>query len=854
MKHFWAKISLILLTFSLLSSCNAVKRVEKDEHLLMKNTIFESGEKIKEKRIYNQLYQDPNSRLLGIPLQLYFYNLAKPEADSVFQRWLLKKPQRKERLVDLLSEKQVIRLGNIYVNINEWIKETGEAPAIIDSSLTKRSADRLKAWYWNKGWFNAETSYEIIPTRKKRAKVNYFITPKEPYIVDSITTRIASIVADSIYQAHVAGSRIVTGKQYNTEDYGAERERLTSLFRNNGLFHFEEEYLSFEADTVGTGNKVNTAVIIQNRQATIDGINTRSPYKVHKISRVNIFPDYTFENRNEPITDTASHEGYHIYSFEKLKYKPKALTNAIFVNPGNIYSDQQRSLTYNRLNQLRVFKYPNIQYMPDPADSTQTDLIANIFLTARSKYSLGFDFDISQSNIQKFGIGFGGSLLIRNVFRGAEILEISARGSIGSSKDAANNSDKFFDITEVGADANLSLPRIVFPFSTERFIPKYMYPFTNLSIGVSTQTNIGLDKQSLTANMNYRWLPSQNLTHLLDLINVQYVRNLNTDNYFNIYKNSFQELNDIATSENTGANESYFTISADGNRELIIPTGADSFLEDARVGKVENLSASQTQNLNDIRERKNRLTEDNLIFASNFSYILNKKENIYDEDFSRLRVKLESAGNFLSLAAEATNLEKNAEGRYSIFGVNFSQYAKTEIDYIKHWDLGRKNVFAIRTFGGIAIPYGNSNSIPFIRSFFAGGPNDNRAWQPYSLGPGSSGGRNEFNEANLKIALSAEYRYNLFGDLNSAIFIDAGNIWNVLDVVEEEASTFTSFSDLKEMAIGSGLGLRYDFNFFVLRFDIGFKTYDPARPEGERWFKDYNITHAVYNVGINYPF
>ena len=106
----------------------------------------------------------------------------------------------------------------------------------------------------------------------------------------------------------------------------------------------------------------------------------------------------------------------------------------------------------------------------------------------------------------------------------------------------------------------------------------------------------------------------------------------------------------------------------------------------------------------------------------------------------------------------------------------------------------------------------------------------------------------------MKIALSAEYRYNLFGALNSAFFVDAGNIWNVLDVVEEEASTFTSFSDLQEMAIGSGFGLRYDFDFFVLRFDIGFKTYDPAREQGNRWFTDYNLANAVFNVGINYPF
>lgn len=853
MKHVRAKISLILLLI-LLYSCNAVKRVPADQNLLTENSIFVNGEEISDNRIYNQLYQEPNQKFLGLPLQLYLFNLANPQPDSTFQFWLHKKPKREERLAALLSKKQVVRLGNIYANINKWMMETGEPPAIIKEELTQKSAERLRAWYWNNGWFDAETSYEIIPQKKKRAIVNYFVKPKKAYVIDSLTTRIASIVADSIYEAHKSNSTIIPGKQYETADFSAERERLTSLYRNNGLYHFEQEYISFEADTVNTDHKVNTAVIIQNRQATVDGTPTRIPFKVHKISRVNIFPDYTFENRNAPVTDTASNEDYHIYSFDKLKYRPKALTNAVFINPGSVYSDAERSLTYNRLNQLRVFKYPNIQYMEDPADSTGTDLIANIFLTARPKYSLGFEFDVSQSNIQKVGIGFGGSLLIRNVFRGAEILELSARGSIGSSKDAANNEDQFFDITELGADVNLTLPRILFPVRTERFIPKYMYPFTTFSLGASTQTNIGLDKQSLTAIMNYRWLPNKNLTHLLDLVNIQYIRNLNTANYFNVYRNSYQELNDIATAENVITDEDFFVINDNGSRSLIIPDGANDFLRAARLGEISDLTRSQTQLLNDIRERKNRLTEDNLIFATNFSYILNKKENIYDEDFSRLRVKLETAGNFLSAVSKVTNLKQDQDGRYSIFGVNFSQYVKTEIDYIKHWDLGSDNVFAIRTFGGIAIPYGNSNSIPFIRSFFAGGPNDNRAWQPYDLGPGSSGGRNEFNEANMKIALSAEYRYNLFGALNSAVFIDAGNIWNVLDVVEEEASTFTSLSDLQEMAIGSGFGLRYDFDFFVLRFDIGFKTYDPAREPGNRWFTDYNLANAVFNVGINYPF
>jgi hypothetical protein len=332
------------------------------------------------------------------------------------------------------------------------------------------------------------------------------------------------------------------------------------------------------------------------------------------------------------------------------------------------------------------------------------------------------------------------------------------------------------------------------------------------------------------------------------------VRNLNVDNYFNVYRNSYLELNEIATSENIDASEEFYTTNQQGERFLQIPEGAEGFLDAARQDNINGLTREQDELINDLRERKNRLTEDNLIYATNFSYILNKKENIYDEDFSRLRVKLEAAGHILSAISKLADVKKDDSGRYSIFGVNFSQYVKTEIDYIKHWDLGEENVIAIRTFGGIAIPYGNSNSIPFIRSFFAGGPNDNRAWQPYSLGPGSSGGRNEFNEANLKLALSTEYRFNLVGDLHSALFVDAGNIWNVFDIVEEKASTFTGLSDLEEIAVGTGIGLRYDFDFFVLRFDIGFKTYNPALEPGNRWFRGYNLSEAVFNVGINYPF
>ncbi len=531
-----------------------------------------------------------------------------------------------------------------------------------------------------------------------------------------------------------------------------------------------------------------------------------------------------------------------------MRYTPKALSDAIFITKDSIFKDLDRGRTYRYLNELQTFKYPNIDYDVNENDST---LIANIFLSPRKKFGLGFDFDISQSNIQTVGFSFSTSLITRNVFRGAETLEVSALGSIGASKDGAEN-EQFFDINELGANVKLTIPRMFFPIKTDKIIPKYMSPTSRISLGFTSQTNIGLDKQTVNGIINYNWYPSARVTNSLDLFNVQYVKNLNPDNYFSVYQNSFNRLENIALEVYNTPPEFIEIVNGQPN---LIQSSADDFidlvLQDATF---QTSNPEDYQNVNNIDERKNRLTEDNLIFASNFSYVKDKRENVFDENFSIFRFKLEFAGNMLANTSKLLGLNRNNDDRYEVFGVAYSQYAKTEFDYIKHWDLGRDNVLAMRSFFGIAIPYGNSTNIPFSKSFFAGGTNDNRAWTAYNLGPGSSDSNNEFNEANMKIALSFEYRYNLFGKVKGAFFVDSGNIWNVFDDVEDQNATFDNFNSLKDIAIGAGFGIRYDFSFFVLRTDVGFKAYDPSFRDNNRWFNEFNFNHAVYNIGINYPF
>lgn len=843
LKNNLAKISFITL-ITLFTSCNAIKRVPKNEYLLTDNSVFINDKKNNTEEINNLIYQKPNGKfpLLNIPIRLHIYNLARPNIDSILKAKVYDHPEKVAWKTKVLSKKQFEMDMASRKNLNNWLKKTGEAPVIVDETKTEKSKKLLQTYYYKHGWFDANASFDIDKKENQRASINYFVKTGKPYILDSIRTRIASPVIDTLYKTLKKQSLIVKGEQFNETNFTNERERLTTELRNSGLYHFAQDYITFEIDTIGTKKKVNTDLIIQNRIIKNEDSIVRAPFKIYKIKEVNIFTDNTYENKDETITDSTTYKDYNIYSYGKLKYRPKALTDAVFITKGNVFKDINRTRTYRYLSELRIFRYPTIEYIENAEDTTLT---ANIYLNPKKKFGLNFSTEVSQSNIQTVGFSFSTGLLIRNVFGGAEILEVSALGSVGASKDSKNPEDPFFDINEIGANIKLTIPRIFFPINTDKVIPKYMSPTTRISTAATSQRNIGLDKQTLTGGLSYNWYPTRKVTNTLDLFNVQFVKNLNTANYFGVYQNSYSSLNNIARDVN------YIP----SDQTLGFPDGADTFISDAlSANNPLNLNAEDLSTVSNIRQRRDRLTENNLIFSTSFNYVKNKRDNLFDNDFSIIRFKVESAGNLLSNISRLSNANKNSNGKYEVFGVPFSQYIKTEFDYVKYWDLGRKNVFAIRTYFGIAIPYGNSDNIPFSKSFFAGGPNDNRAWSAYNLGPGSSKSTNEFNEANLKLHLSAEQRFNVFGKFYGAVFVDAGNIWNVFDNVTDKASTFDGLSSLKDIAIGSGFGLRYDFSFFVLRGDIGFKTYDPSYNLGNRWFNNYNFANAVYNIGINYPF
>jgi hypothetical protein len=842
-----AKISLFILIGIIISACDAVKRVPEDQYLLSKNTIVVDGEEEKTEEITSLLYQQPNTRVLTIPLGLHIYNLAKTDADSVYKFNLLTNPKKLQRQTAFLSAKQVQRKGKsfLYSGINNFLKKTGEPPVIVEESRSIKSTIRLKSYYFNKGFFDAETSFTIDTLSGQKAKVKYMVNKGKMSRIDSLSTTILSEDVDSLYQSRKDASFLKIGSQFKSENFDLERDRLTTLFRNNGVFFIQQSDLNFTIDTVNTNQKTNVALVIK-EEALREGDSTYTrKFNIYKISDVNIYLDYPETNGVSVPKDSISYNSFKLYSYQKIKYKPKAITDAIFITPGYKYADFLTNLTRRSLSNLKVFNSPAIQYKIDKKDSINNSLIANVFLSPRDKYSFGYSADITHSNVQDFGIEGSTSFTIRNVFNGAETFDIALRGNIGSSRDFANPDNLFFNVSEYGIDTKLNFPRILMPFNTDKIIPKRMIPSTTLNLGFAKQQNIGLDKENFTGSMTYLWNPKRLNNVRLDLFNAQYVKNINVGNYFNVYASSFDALNNLAQEINEIPN---------GTR-LGIPTEADAFINDV-LNNNTSLTDSDERfgEVRSIRERQIRLSENNLIIASSYTFSNTTQNGLTDNNFYAFKTKFESAGNTLSLLANVLETANTQESNRTIFEVEYSQYLKGEVEYIKHWSISRNQVLAVRSFFGIAIPYGNSRDIPFSRSYFAGGSNDIRAWQPYSLGPGSSGAINDFNEANMKLTLSAELRFKIVNSFKGALFIDAGNIWNVLDNVTDEAAIFSRLGSLQDIAVGSGFGVRYDLNFFVIRLDLAFKTYNPSEEIEKRWFRDYNFSNSVLNIGINYPF
>ena len=849
MKNIITNLIISIIPLLIINGCGISKPLN-NKKLINNFQVYENNQELNNSLIDYLILSKPNKKFISIPLGLKIFNLSKKINDSSFNLWLNKNLNRKNRIQKIISNKQVNQIKKYAFGINNWLKKNSESPAYYDKIKINESIKRIQKYYQNIGYFDIKVDLNETPIDKNKINLIYKIKTGERYFFDLISNEIESIDIKSLYDKNLTNRKVKKGDPFTIKKIDEERKRLINLFKDNGIFNFEQSSIKFFAsiDSTGKDKMIPLKILIENRKKRINDSLEKINYKTYDLKEVNLFiKSNNKEDLNNKYSDSLIYDNYKIYSNSKLKYKPKIITSAIYLKKNQVYSDSLRKLTYQSINNLKIFKYPAIYYTELKNDFNS--LKTSIILTPREKFSLGFDLDFSHSNIQDFGIGFGGSLSIRNVFRGAEILEIGVKNNLGASRDISRKSDNFFNILELSTDAKISFPRIIIPFYKKDPVSLKMSPKTEIVFGTGLQKNIGLDKQFFSTNIQYDWNPNNNKKISIKLIDFEFINNKNINNYFNIYKNSYDIINNLASIYNTQNDI------IDINENLIVPFGVETFISKVLNEETEiNYDSSNYLTVNNLKERLDRLTSNNLILGSSFNLNYNNQESFFDENFFQIRWKIEFIGNLLNAILNNLNYSKNSSNKNEIDGVAPSQYFKSEVDYIKHWKIGIKKILAFHFFSGIAIPYGNSNNIPFSRSFFSGGSNDNRAWKAYKLGPGSSDNINEFNEANFKLSLNLEYRYPLFGKLNGGFFVDMGNIWNVFDDIKDEKFKFDGIKDLNELAIGSGFGLRYDFDFFVLRFDTGFKTYNPSLEKDKRWMSEFSLNKAVFNIGINYPF
>ena len=799
MKLIFFKIIIIFFLVIFFGACSITKNLDDNDYILEKNRVSINNKLIQSDSLNRFIVQEKNNKFFGIPVQSIIYQSAKKNSDSIFNDWEQNDKNRKG-LKKFLSEKQFLQLKNYYRSWNQWKLKNGEPIALIDSLKINQSLINFKSYFQNIGYLENEVEFDLSKDnlKEKYASINYKIETGPQYYIGDVNLLSKSKIIDSIYNIYLEKSFLKKNEIFKTSNFQRERDRINSLMKNNGIYNFQINSVFFDVEIDSTRDVYSLPVKI-----IIEG----DDYRKHNIKEIKII-------------NVKNSEEFSGKSF---------LTNQIEFGLNESFNDSLRSKTIQNLNNLDLFSFPSIAY--EYINESDNELSANIFLNPKKKYGLGFGFDIKQSDIEDIGVSFENRFKSRNIFKNGENLELSAVGSIGKSNDIT--------ISQVYFDATLKLPKFIFLKNLTKRFGSDSKSF--ISLGSTNQKNIGLDRTSFRFNLDYAW-ENKNSFFNFSLSDVELINNRNIDNYFNIYTNSYNQLNKIA--QNNSSNPKYFT---QGN--LSIPSGVNSFIKDVIDGSLDINEPNDIESVQYIENRRNRLTSNNLIIGSTFT-VSNNYDNKYDKNnFKQWRFKIKTAGNLTSLL-----VKKDSDGRKRISDLEFSQFIKTEFSFIKHWNISDNSLFAFRYFSGIAIPFGNSRNIPFSESFFGGGSNDNRAWQVYRLGPGSSGASNEFNEANFKLALNFEYRFNILGRFNGAIFTDFGNIWNVLDDNEDKKRTFESFKDLNEIAIGSGFGLRYDSSLFIFRLDMGLKTYNPSLEKNRRWLKDFTLKKAVFNIGLNYPF
>ena len=738
-----------------------------------------------------------NGFLFSKPYSVEKIQQEKQQTQEEFEARIMiaKKPKKRQRLRSRMVKK-VDKLDRKIKEGNQLMR-WGEPLAVYDDQLATESKNNIKLFLNSKGYFDSHVRLDttILNRKKRTLSANYKVNLGSHYLIDSIEYVIPDSAMFDLVMENIAQSPLKKG-YYDQGTLTNERNFIYNLAVDNGYYEFTKQFISFEIDStqLGTG-KLFVREVIRNPT-------NRDHHKVYYLDSIVFISDASisrsYQRTIEKYKDIT-------FNFGRNRYSKKILQWRIPLEQDDRYSRSKTIETQRQLSYLNNFKFVNINY-----DTANNHFVANIFTSPFDKYQTSNEFGLTiNSNAQTPGPFFNVSLINRNTFRALEIINIDVNAKLEDIRGvSAEQANERYSSRQYGGQLSFDFPQFLFPLG--RYYKKQMGSFnprTRLSFGLTFENRVDeYTRRAIQASFGYSWQVRDQIKHTLTPLQASIIESDNSE--------SFEEfLEDLE---------------ADGN------TYANAFRS---------------------------------AFVSSSSYQFDLSLGNYNQalDGGFIRFFIETGGNLNNLFGE------NAFGD----SIETYQFLKANIDLRKIEKVKRNLNIAYRLNIGVAYAYGDNNSLPYEKYFFAGGSSSIRAWRPRRLGPGTFGIRNENGEVDftreqpgdLLIESSFEFRQKLVGFLEGALFFDAGNIWLLRGTTvspEDDSDSilddgkFKWSSFMEEMAVGTGVGFRFDLSFLILRLDLGLKLIDPAQEQGKRFVGDQIFSNfgpnSEFNIAIGYPF
>lgn len=655
----------------------------------------------------------------------------------------------------------------------------------------------------------------LKPYVLQREQVRWFGLVRKPIVIDTILARRS---ADNLRSALFNKGYLDAHVDVLTEPAGKHKQNVIYVLHPEQPYFLNQMDYDIQDTAISRflhprlvplePQRFNVEMLDQERKHITQLLTNNGYYHFNKTD-ISFQADSTIGNHlvnmtmvlhpYRPTEDTVmSHRQYHIRNLRFLSgnedrsipLRASVLRNNTFITPGELYSASDLQNTYNHFGRLNAIRYTNINFTEVP-DSNLLD--CDIQLSTYKPSTISFQPE-GTNTAGDLGAAVTLSYQNRNLFHGSEMLSLELRGAFEAIRGLEGYSNQNFE--EYSAQARLSFPRFIAPFISRNF-RRRINASSEVSLLYDLQNRPEFHRRVLSVAWRYKWQDANHHDrYQLDLVDLNYV---------------------------------------------FMPWISDTFRQDY---------------LDDTTSRNAILRynyEDLFIMKSGLGYTYNNGQYA-------IRANIETAGNVLSLFSKLTNASKNSEtGQYRLFNIAYAQYVKGDFDYTRYLVFDDENTLAFHFGVGIAYPYGNSSILPFEKRYFSGGANSVRGWSVRSLGPGKyarhDGNIDFINQTgDMKLDINLEYRAHLFWKLGGALFIDAGNIWTLRDYADQPGGQFKVQNLLEDLAVSYGLGLRFNFDYFVLRLDLGMKAVNPAYEEdgGEhfpiikpRLSRDYAFHFAV---------